>query len=75
MLDITGLMMLAEAEPKPHCKRNESACGASVAHFVAWVGPLCQKQAAVFAIDRPGKALTIYEVNAVTAAAIHLARL
>jgi hypothetical protein len=29
-IDITGLMMLAEAEPKPRRRRNESACGAPV---------------------------------------------
>ena len=31
--------MLAEAEPKPRRRRNESACGAYVARFAAWVGP------------------------------------
>ena len=31
--------MLAEAEPKPRRRRNESACGAPVARFAAWVGP------------------------------------
>jgi hypothetical protein len=36
---ITGLMMRAEAKPKPRRGRNESACGAPVARFVAWVGP------------------------------------
>jgi transposase InsO family protein len=30
--------MRAEAEPKPHSRRNESARGAPVAHSVAWVG-------------------------------------
>jgi hypothetical protein len=32
-------MLLAEAEPKPHSRRNEPACGAIVARFVTWVGP------------------------------------
>ena len=31
--------MLVEAEPKPRRRRNESAWGAPVAHFEAWVGP------------------------------------
>jgi len=31
--------MLAEAEPKPRRRRNESACGAPVARSMAWVGP------------------------------------
>jgi hypothetical protein len=31
--------MLAEAHPKPRRRRNESACGAPVARFGAWVGP------------------------------------
>jgi hypothetical protein len=31
--------MRAEAEPKPHSRRNESACGAPVARSRAWVGP------------------------------------
>ena len=31
--------MQAEAEPKPRRRRNESACGAPVARFLAWVGP------------------------------------
>ncbi len=35
--------MLAEGEPKPHRRRNESICGAPVAHFGVWVGPFsCQ---------------------------------
>jgi len=33
-------MMQAEAEPKPHSKRNESARGAPVARCTAWVGLL-----------------------------------
>ena len=33
--------MLAEAEPKVRRRRNESACGAPVARFGAWVGPYC----------------------------------
>jgi hypothetical protein len=31
--------MLAEAEAKPCRRQNESACGAPVARFGAWVGP------------------------------------
>ena len=31
--------MRAEAEPKPRSRRNESARGALVARFGAWVGP------------------------------------
>jgi hypothetical protein len=36
--------MRAEAEPNPHRRRNESACGAPVAHFDAWVGPLLRSR-------------------------------
>jgi hypothetical protein len=32
--------MLAEAEPKLRRRRNEAACGAPVARFGSWVGPL-----------------------------------
>jgi len=39
MIDIIGLMMLAEGEPKPHRRRTEATCGAPVAHFGVWVGP------------------------------------
>jgi len=39
MIDIIGLMMLAEGEPKPHRRRNEGDCGASVARFGVWVAP------------------------------------
>jgi hypothetical protein len=39
MIDIIGLMMLAEGEPKPHRRRTESICGAPVARFGVWVGP------------------------------------
>jgi len=39
MVDIIGLMMLAEGEPKPHRMQTESVCGAPVARFGAWVGP------------------------------------
>ena len=39
MIDIIGLMMLAEGEPKPHRRRTESTCGAPVARFGVWVGP------------------------------------
>ena len=39
MIDITGLMMRAEAESKPRRRQNESPCGAPVARFAAWVGP------------------------------------
>jgi len=36
--------MLAEAEPKPRRRRNESPCGALVARPVAWVGPFsCER--------------------------------
>jgi hypothetical protein len=35
--------MRAEAEPKPHSRRNESARGAPVARFGAWVGPLLER--------------------------------
>jgi hypothetical protein len=40
MFDIVGLMMLAEDEPKPHRRRTEGSCGAPVARFGAWVGPI-----------------------------------
>jgi hypothetical protein len=30
MIDIIGLVMLAEGEPKPHRRRTESVCGAPV---------------------------------------------
>jgi hypothetical protein len=30
MIDIIGLMMLAEGEPKPHRRRTEGDCGAPV---------------------------------------------
>jgi hypothetical protein len=36
---ITGLMMQAEAEPKPRRRRNESSCGVPVARFGVCVGP------------------------------------
>jgi hypothetical protein len=39
MIDIIGLMMLAEGEPKPHRRRTESSCGAPVARLGVWVGP------------------------------------
>jgi hypothetical protein len=39
MVDIIGLMMLAEGEPKPHRRRTEATCGAPVARFGIWVGP------------------------------------
>jgi hypothetical protein len=39
MIDIIGLMMLAEGEPKPHRRRTEGDCGAPVARFDVWVGP------------------------------------
>jgi len=39
MIDISGLMVRAEAEPKPRRRQNESACGAPAARFGAWVGP------------------------------------
>jgi hypothetical protein len=39
MLDIIGLMMLAEGQPKPHRRQSESVCGAPVARFGIWVGP------------------------------------
>jgi hypothetical protein len=38
-IDIIGLMMLAEGEPKPHRRRTEGDCGAPVARFGVWVGP------------------------------------
>ena len=38
MIDIIGLMMLAEGEPKPHRRRTEGDCGAPVARFGVWVG-------------------------------------
>ena len=39
MIDIIGLMMLAEGEPKPNRRQTESICGAPVARFGVWVGP------------------------------------
>jgi hypothetical protein len=39
MIDIIGLMMLAEGESKPHRRRTEGDCGAPVARFGVWVGP------------------------------------
>jgi len=33
-------MMLAEGQPKPHRRQSESTCGAPVARFGVWVGPL-----------------------------------
>jgi hypothetical protein len=39
MIDIIGLMMLAEGEPKPHRRQTEGDCGAPVARFGVWVGP------------------------------------
>jgi len=39
MIDIIGLMMLAEGEPKRHRRRTEATCGAPVARFGVWVGP------------------------------------
>jgi hypothetical protein len=39
MIDIIGLMMLAEGEPKPHRRRTEGSCGAPVARLGVWVGP------------------------------------
>jgi len=44
MFDIIGLMMLAEAEPKPHRRQNESVCGAPVARFGVWVGQFHMKR-------------------------------
>ncbi len=38
--------MRAEAEPKPHSRRNKSARGAPVARFAAWVG--------LFSLGEPG---------------------
>jgi hypothetical protein len=38
-IDITGLVMLAEGEPKPHSRQTQSICGAPVAGFGIWVGP------------------------------------
>jgi len=38
MIDIIGLMMLAEGEPKPYRRRTEGTCGAPVARFGVWVG-------------------------------------
>ena len=35
--------MLAEAEPKPRRRRNESPCGAPVARLRAWVGPFSRR--------------------------------
>ena len=40
MIDIIGLVMLAEGEPKPNRRRTEATCGAPVARFGAWVCPL-----------------------------------
>jgi hypothetical protein len=37
MIDIIGLMMLTEGEPKPHRRRTESTCGAPVG-FVDLLG-------------------------------------
>jgi hypothetical protein len=39
MVDVIGLMMLAEGEPKPHRRRNEGDCGVPVACFGIWVSP------------------------------------
>jgi len=39
MIDVIGLMMLAEGESKPHRRRTEAVCGAPVARFGVWVGP------------------------------------
>jgi len=39
MIDIIGLMMLAEGEPKPNRRWTEGTCGAPVARFSVWVGP------------------------------------
>jgi hypothetical protein len=39
MIDVIGLMMLAEGEPKPHRRRTEATCGAPVARFGVCVGP------------------------------------
>jgi len=50
MIDIIGLMMLAEAKAKPRRRRNEGACGAPVARFWAWIGPSIGDTAAVFAV-------------------------
>ena len=35
--------MLAEGEPKPRRRRNESICGAPVARFGVWVGPFTSR--------------------------------
>jgi len=43
--------MLAEAEPKPRRRRNESACGAPVARFAAWVGPFSSLQMPRVSVD------------------------
>ena len=40
MIDIIGLMMLAEGEPKPNRRRTEATCGAPVARIGDWVGPM-----------------------------------
>jgi hypothetical protein len=40
MFDVIGLMILAEGEPKPHSRESQSVCGAPVARFGVWVGPL-----------------------------------
>ena len=46
--------MLAEAEPKPRRRRNESACGAPVARFGAWVGPFSHNCDASGVMQRKG---------------------
>jgi hypothetical protein len=39
MVNIIGLMMLAESEPKPNRRRTEATCAVPVARFGVWVGP------------------------------------
>ena len=52
MIDIIGLMMLAEGEPKPHRRRTEATCGAPVARFAVWVGPFLTSYESLLLLDR-----------------------
>jgi hypothetical protein len=56
--------MLAEAQPKPRRRRNEAACGAPVARFGAWVGPLCHTQA-IYVVSRTGRSQSPTDLPAV----------
>jgi hypothetical protein len=49
--------MLAEAEPKPRRRRNESPCGAPVARFAAWVGPFSHNCDVLRMMQRKGRRL------------------